>query len=128
MKKELTTKQQSFLDYLVETGGDPKQAAELAGYAPNSYWQVVKALKHEIVEMASNILAHSAPKAAMKLVHVLDSDQPMPQANIKLQAAQSILDRVGLAKADRLDVNHKVEGGIFLLPAKEEKIIINAEA
>ena len=42
MKKELTTKQQSFLDYLVETGGDPKQAAELAGYAPNSYWQVVK--------------------------------------------------------------------------------------
>lgn len=128
MKKELTTKQQSFLDFLVETGGDPKQAAELAGYAPNSYWQVVKALKHEIVEMASNILAHSAPKAAMKLVHVLDSDQPMPQANIKLQAAQTILDRVGLAKADRLDVNHKVEGGIFLLPAKEEKIIINAEA
>ena len=128
MKKELTTKQQSFLDYLVETGGDPKKAAELAGYAPNSYWQVVKALKHEIVEMASNILAHSAPKAAMKLVHVLDSDQPMPQANIKLQAAQTILDRVGLAKADRLDVNHKVEGGIFLLPAKEEKIIINAEA
>ena len=128
MKKELTTTQQSFLDYLVETGGDPKQAAELAGYAPNSYWQVVKALKHEIVEMASNILAHSAPKAAMKLVHVLDSDQPMPQANIKLQAAQTILDRVGLAKADRLDVNHKVEGGIFLLPAKEEKIIINAEA
>ena len=127
MKKELTTKQQSFLDYLVETGGDPKQAAELAGYAPNSYWQVVKALKHEIVEMASNILAHSAPKAAMKLVHVLDSDQPMPQANIKLQAAQTILDRVGLAKADRLDVNHKVEGGIFLLPAKET-VIINAEA
>lgn len=127
MKKELTTKQQSFLDFLVETGGDPKQAAELAGYAPNSYWQVVKALKHEIVEMASNILAHSAPKAAMKLVHVLDSDQPMPQANIKLQAAQTILDRVGLAKADRLDVNHKVEGGIFLLPAKET-VIINAEA
>ena len=73
--------------------------------------------------MASSILAHSAPKAAMKLVHVLDSDQPLPQANIKLQAAQTILDRVGLAKADRLDVNHKVEGGIFLLPAKEEVII-----
>ena len=68
-------------------------------------------------------MAHSAPKAAMKLVHVLDSDQPLPQANIKLQAAQTILDRVGLAKADRLDVNHKVEGGIFLLPAKEEVII-----
>ena len=43
------------------------------------------------------------------------------------QAAQTILDRVGLGKADRLDVNHKVEGGIFVLPAKEE-VVINAEA
>ena len=31
MNKELTVKQKDFLDYLVETGGDPKQAAELAG-------------------------------------------------------------------------------------------------
>ena len=127
MNKELTTKQQSFLNYLVETEGDARQAADLAGYAPNSYSQVTKALKHEIIDLASGILANSAPKAAMKLVHVLDSENPLPQANIKIQAAQSILDRVGLAKADRLDVNHKVEGGIFLLPAKEE-VVINAEA
>jgi hypothetical protein len=77
--------------------------------------------------MASNILAQSAPKAAMKLVQVMESDSPMPQANIKLQAAQTILDRIGLGKADKLDVSHKVEGGIFLLPAKEE-VIINVEA
>ena len=127
MKKELTTRQQSFLDSLIESGGDPKIAAEKAGYAANTHWQVTKALKNEIIDLASNILAQSAPKAAMKLVHVLDSENPLPQANIKIQAAQSILDRVGLAKADRLDVNHKVEGGIFLLPAKEE-VVINAEA
>jgi len=30
-KRELTTKQQSFLNHLVETQGDPKKAAELAG-------------------------------------------------------------------------------------------------
>ena len=126
MKKELTVKQQSFLDHLIQTGGDPKQAAELAGYAPNTHWQVTKALKNEIVDLASSILAQSAPKAAMKLVHVMDSDQPMPQANMRLQAAQTILDRVGLGKADRLDVNHKVEGGIFVLPAKEE-VVINVE-
>ena len=47
-KKELTIKQQGFLDALVETGGDPKKAAVLAGYAENSHWQVVKSLKHEI--------------------------------------------------------------------------------
>jgi hypothetical protein len=126
MKKELTTKQQTFLDHLVDTGGDPKRAAELAGYAPNTHWQVTKALKNEIVDLASGILAQSAPKAAMKLVQVMESDQPMPQVNQRLQAAQTILDRVGLGKADKLDVNHKVEGGIFVLPAKEE-VVINVE-
>jgi hypothetical protein len=108
---------------LIETGGDPRKAAELAGYAPNTHWQVTKALKNEIIDLASNILAQSAPKAAMKLVNVMESDSPVPQANVRLQAAQTILDRIGLGKKDQLDVSHKVEGGIFVLPAKEEVII-----
>ena len=127
MKKELTTKQQTFLDNLVETGGDPKEAARLAGYSENGHWQVAHALKNEIIELASNILAQSAPKAAMKLVDIMDSNAPIPQANMRLQAAQTILDRTGLGKQERLDVKHKVEGGLFILPAKEE-IIINGNA
>ena len=35
MKKELTIRQQNFLDHLVDTGGDPREAATLAGYAEN---------------------------------------------------------------------------------------------
>ena len=127
MKKELTVKQQTFLDHLIETGGDPKKAAKLAGYSENGHWQVVQALKNEIIELASNILAQSAPKAAMKLVDVMESDNPIPQANIRLPAAQTILDRTGLGKQERMDVNHKVEGGLFILPAKDE-IIIDAKA
>ena len=127
MKKELTLRQQNFLDHLVDTGGDPREAAELAGYAKNGHWQVAHALKNEIIELASNILAQSAPKAAMKLVDVMDSNTPIPQANIRLQAAQTILDRTGLGRKDNLDVNHKVEGGLFILPAKEE-IIIDAKS
>jgi phage terminase small subunit len=127
MKKELTTKQQTFLDNLVETGGDPKEAARLAGYSENGHWQVAQALKNEIIELASNILAQSAPKAAMKLVDIMDSNAPIPQANMRLQAAQTILDRTGLGKQERLDVKHKVEGGLFILPAKEE-IVINGNA
>ncbi len=119
MGKELTTKQQNFLDNLMTTGGDLKKAAELSGYAENGHWQVAKALKHEIIEMASGILAQSAPKAAMKLVDIMDSDAPIPQASVRMQAAQTILDRVGLGKHDRVDVNHNVNGGIFILPEKE---------
>ena len=123
MKKELTTKQQSFFDCLIETGGDPKLAAEKAGYAANTHWQVTKALKTEIIDLASNILAQSAPRAAQKLVQVLESDKPIPQVNAKLQAAQTLLDRVGVAKKENINVNHNVSGGIFLLPDKKEVVI-----
>ena len=122
--KQLTTKQQSFLDNLTETGGDPKKAAELAGYT--THWHVVKALKPQIIDLASNILAQSAPKAAQKLVDVMESNEPIPQASMRVQAAQTILDRVGLGKKDTLDVKHEVSGGVFILPAKEE-VIIEAE-
>ena len=117
MKKELTEKQKNFLGHLIDVGGDPKKAAELAGYSGN-HWQVTKSLKNEIIELASNILAQSAPQAAMKLVEVMHSDQPIPQANMRLQAAQTILDRTGLGKQERLDVNNNMNGGLFILPAK----------
>ena len=117
--RELTDKQQKFLDCLIQTGGDPKYAAELAGYAEGSYFQVIKSLKNEIIDLASQILAQSAPQAAMKLVQVMNTDDPMPQANVRLQAAQTILDRTGLGKQDKLDVSVDSDAGsLFILPAK----------
>jgi len=49
----------------------------------------------------------------------MKSNKPVPQANNKLQAAQTILDRVGVSKTDRIDVNHNTGGGIFILPEKK---------
>jgi len=123
MNKELTIKQQSFLDHLVSCNGDTKRAAELAGYAEGSYTSVVKALKTEIIELAENILAQNAPKASLKLVEVMDSTDPIPQANVRLQATQTLLDRVGLGKTDKLDVNLQNSNGLFILPAKQEVVI-----
>ena len=123
MNKELTTKQQSFLDNLVSCNGDTKRAAELAGYAEGSYTSVVKALKTEIIELAENILAQNAPKASLKLIEVMDSTAPIPQANVRLQAAQTLLDRVGIGKTDKLDVNLQNTNGLFILPAKQEVVI-----
>ena len=111
-KRKLTNKQEIFLNNIIETKGDLKLSAELAGYQGNHY-QVIKSLKQEIVDLASDVLAKEAPTAAFKLVEVLQSNKPLPQANVKVQAAQTILDRVGLGKKERLDINHNVQGGIF---------------
>ena len=116
--RNLTEKQQAFLDNLVETGGDFKKSAELAGYSGNHY-QVLKSLKEEVVDLASDVLAREAPTAAFKIIEVMKSNKPVPQANNKLQAAQTILDRVGVSKTDRIDVNHNTGGGIFILPEKK---------
>ena len=125
-KRELTEKQQSFLNHLVDTNGDAKKAAELAGYTSH-YHHVVKTLKSEILELTQEILANSAPKAAFKVVEIMDSKRPIVQANNKLAAAQTLLDRVGVSKVDKVDVNHNVNsGGIFLMPDKAP-VIIDAE-
>ena len=121
--RTLTEKQESFLSHLVETQGDFKKSAELAGYYGNHY-QVLQSLKEEVVDLASNVLAREAPLAAFKIIEVMRSDKPIPQANYKLQAAQTILDRVGLGKSDRLDVTHNVQGGLFILPAKETVVYV----
>ena len=118
-KRELTDKQQAFLQHLVETQGDAKEAAKLAGYSSH-YHHVVKTLKSEILELTQEVLANSAPKAAFKLVEIMESNRPIIQANNKLAAAQTLLDRVGVGKVDRVDVNHNVNsGGIFLMPDKQ---------
>ena len=124
--RNLTDKQQSFLDNLVTTEGDFKKAAELAGYSGNHY-QVLKSLKEEVVDLASDVLARSAPKAAFKLVEMIDSNKPIPQASQKLNAAQTILDRVGIGRTDRVQVDHNVQGGIFILPEKHSVTVEDAE-
>ena len=123
--RQLTEKQENFLNNLIETKGDLKLSAELAGYSGNHY-QVIQSLKKEIVDLATNVLAREAPRAAFKLVEVMSSTDAIPQANIKLQAAQTILDRVGVSKTERIDVHHNVSGGIFILPEKET-INLNVE-
>ena len=127
-KRELTEKQKSFLNHLVDTKGDEKKAAELAGYTSH-YHHVVKTLKSEILELTQEILANSAPRAAFKVVEIMESNKPVVQAANKLTAAQTLLDRVGVSKVDKIDINHSVNsGGIFLMPDKAPVVIEAEEA
>ena len=119
-KKSLTASQEKFLDVLFgEAKGNPKKAGELAGYSEHSYPKVLRNLRSEIVSRAENYLATHSAKAASKMVDMLDEDGTTPHANIRLEAAKQILDRIGIAKKEKVDINVRALQGLFILPAKD---------
>ena len=118
--KELTIQQKTFINALFgEAKGNPKKAGEIAGYSDSSYPNVVKSLKEIIVEKAESVLALHSPKAVMGLVDALEEDGMTPAANIRIEAAKQILDRVGIVKKEKIDIHAQVAHGIFILPPKD---------
>ena len=119
-KRNLTDMQEKFLDVLFgEVQGNPREAARLAGYSEHSYPKVIRNLKKEITELSENHLSTHSAKAATRLTNLMDEDGTTPHANIRLAAANSVLDRVGIVKKDQLDINMKALHGIFILPPKD---------
>ena len=119
--KNLTEKQQTFLSVLFdEAQGNVARAKSLAGYAEgSSTTSLVNALKDEIQEATKNYLARVAPRAAFSMANALDDPTELGVRD-KMSAAKDLLDRAGLGKVERVDVNSS-GGGVFILPAKEGK-------
>ncbi len=115
-----TESKQTFLDALFgEAQGDPKLAGEIAGYA--DYHTPLKSLKDEIIDRAEKLLAAFAPRASMGMINALQEDGSTPGASIRMEAAKQILDRIGVVKKEKIDVNAKVAHGIFILPPKNNQ-------
>lgn len=116
-----TEKRERMLELLPEHNYNPIEAAKAAGYADP--YSAVKGARKQLIEVAENMLATAAPQAVFKMIEALTSDKPIPQGNIRLKAAESILDRTGLGKKETVDVNHKTTGGVFLFPDKKPIVI-----
>ncbi len=120
---KLTDKQETFLTTLVENGGRVKEAMEVAGYHPGSRSNLINSVKHEIIERTRQHLASSSVQAANRLIEGLDADGTIPssQMEVRLRAANDILDRTGVSKRQEIAMESKVLHGIVLLPAKKEQ-------
>jgi len=117
-----TPKQKKFLKLFAENNfQDAKAIADKAGYKGH-YWDLVNSLKDEIKMISENILLGAAPEAAASLVSVMTAEKPMPNAQNKLNAAKEVLDRAGVVKIDKQQVDIGVAGGVFLLPVKHKTI------
>ena len=117
MARQLTDKQQTLLNVLFEeAGGDLVQAKKLAGYADTSSTsEIVKGLKEEILEATQMYMARNAPKAAMAMVGGLYDPTELGIRD-KMAAAKELLDRTGLVKTEKMQV--EASGGVMLMPPK----------
>jgi len=120
MARKLTEKQQKFLDVLFEeAGGSMVEAKKLAGYSATQHTaQIVEALKEEILDRTNMYLAQSAPRAAMAMVGALHDPTELGIKE-KMQAAKEVMDRVGIIKAEKVQV--EATGGVMLLPPKRSE-------
>ena len=117
MARELTERQQKFLDVLMdEAGGDVTMAKKLAGYSPNTpNREITNSLKEEIIDVTHSYLARNVPKAAMAMVSALYDPTELGIRD-KMSAAKELLDRVGLVKTEKMQV--EASGGVMLMPPK----------
>ena len=120
---KLTDKQETFLTTLVENGGRVKEAMEVAGYHPGSRSNLINSVKNEIIERTRQHLASSSVQAANRLIEGLDADGTIPssQMEVRLIAANDILDRTCVSKRQEIATESIVLHGIVLLPAKKEQ-------
>lgn len=118
MARNLTEKQQKFLDVLFdEAGGDVVRAKQLAGYSDGvSTTEVIKGIKEEIMERTQLYMARNAPRAAMSLVSGMVDPTELGLRE-KLSAAKDLLDRVGLVKTEKVQV--EASNGLMILPPKD---------
>lgn len=118
-KTELTDKQKAFLDALFDDAeGDYRIAMTIAGYDESTkVSSVINPLSDEIVARAKNWLASNTAKAAIGLIDIAEDPNQIGTA-IKLKAVTEILDRSGITKIDKSEVEITATGGVFILPAK----------
>ena len=118
MARALTEKQQKLLAVLVdEAGGDINVAKRIAGYSDaTSSTEIINSLKEEILDATSAYMARNAPKAAMAMVGALYDPTELGIRD-KMQAAKELLDRSGLVKTEKMQVEAK--GGVMLMPPKQ---------
>ena len=119
MTRQYTENQVKFLDVLFdEAGGYVATAKKLAGYAEGtSTTVVVRSLKEEILDATQQYMARNAPKAAVAMASALLDPTELGLRD-KMSAAKELLDRTGLVKTEKLQV--EASGGVMLMPPKKQ--------
>ncbi|MEC7165863.1 MAG: hypothetical protein VXW41_08625, partial [SAR324 cluster bacterium] len=85
-------------------------------------WQK-QTLADDIIESTKSILSENAIKAANRVVSTIDNPAPERGDELRLRAAESLLNRIGVAKQETHNHNVTAVHGVVLLPPKNEVVI-----
>tara|TARA_X000001388_G_scaffold66951_1_gene54001 strand:+ start:2037 stop:2414 length:378 start_codon:yes stop_codon:yes gene_type:complete len=118
MSRQLTERQQKFMDALFnDANGNITNAKIIAGYSTKTNNQeIIKTLKDEIMEATQLYMASNAPRAAVAIADSLDNPTELGIKD-KMIAAKELLDRTGLIKTEKVQV--EASGGVMLMPTKK---------
>ena len=116
---KISEKEELFLSNLFSNGGQVVAAAVDAGYVKGSVGWLRNRLADEIIKRSKNLLASASVKATQRLINTIDSPEVNRGDDLRLKAAESLLNRVGLGKEETHNHNVQALHGVVLLPAKK---------
>ncbi len=124
--KNLTEKQSKFIEHWADQDNKDtfmkmRASMDAAGYSRRvTFGEVTKPhVKAAMLEAISNYLLVNGMEAAAMIKKVMNGEETLGAAT-KLKAAETVLDRVGIAKQTCIEVKTDPESAIVVIPAKRE--------
>jgi hypothetical protein len=118
-QKKYTEKQLTFLERYGKTF-NVTEACNAAGYSVSL---VPASLVNEVDILNKSYFSKHTIEAVDTVVGVLHGDIEGREANTRLEAAKTVMDRTGLIKSEKKDVSVQGEAtGIFVLPPKDSGV------
>ncbi len=124
--KDLDERQKTLLEVMFSEEHWQKSLREkaiLAGYPPQTNMTQVlctDVMSKAVIEKTKQHLTMNGPKIAMSLLQVLD-DPHNPGNSVTISAAKELLDRIGVVKQDKMEVEVNIPNALLILPEKNKE-------
>ncbi|AHK11946.1 hypothetical protein CHOED_086 [Vibrio phage CHOED] len=114
---EISVQHELFIEAYLETAS-VNDAAKAAGFDRSYGPKLFHKLKDRIVPMMEDRMAMMQMKAINVMEDSMGDGALKPKQDIRIRAAQDIMDRGGLTKKQSIDVSGSVLPAVMILPAK----------
>ena len=115
---EIKAEHELFIEHFLECG-NVYEAAEKAGFDRSAGRRLFKKLKERIQSELEDDMVMSQVQAMKVVKDSMGSKAIDPKQEIRLRAAESVLDRGGLTKKNTLELGGSVLPAVMVLPAKD---------